>query len=102
MRRLLALAPLLALAACATPETRVRTGLMNAGLSKPVAACMAGRMVDKLSLLQLRRLQSLSTVSDVDYRNITVSQFMHKVRALKDPEILSVTSKAALACALEG
>lgn len=102
MRRFLALAPLLALAACATPETRVRTGLMNAGLSKPVAACMAGRMVDKLSLLQLRRLQSLSTVGDVDYRNITVSQFMHKVRALKDPEILSVTGKAALVCALEG
>ena len=41
----------LALSACATPETRVRTALMDAGLSQPIAACMADRMVDRLSLI---------------------------------------------------
>ena len=39
----------LALAGCATPETRIRTALTEAGLSKPVASCMADRMVDRLS-----------------------------------------------------
>ncbi len=34
----------LALSACATPETRIRTALMDAGLSQPIAACMADRI----------------------------------------------------------
>lgn len=88
----------LSLSACATPEARVRTGLVNAGLPQPIAGCMAERMVDRLSLVQLRRLQSLSTVSKVDYRRTTIDEFLHKVRALRDPEILSVTGKAALVC----
>ena len=52
MKRLLAAS--LMLGGCATPETRLRTGLNNAGLSKAMSACMAERMVDRLSLLQLR------------------------------------------------
>ena len=54
----------LALAGCATPETRLRTGLNNAGLSKAMSACMAERMVDRLSLLQLRRLSALGSLKD--------------------------------------
>lgn len=50
---------LLALSVCATPETRIRSALMDAGLSKPIAACMADRMVDRLSLVQLNRLNGL-------------------------------------------
>jgi hypothetical protein len=99
--RLLTLsAATLLLSGCATPEARVRTGLMNAGLSAPVSACMAERMVDQLSLVQLRRLQSLASVSKVDYRKITVDQYLHRIRALGDSEILTVTSKAALICTL--
>lgn len=99
---LFAFSGILLLSACATitPEARVRAGLVDAGLSERMAGCMAGRMVDRLSITQLRRLQSLSGVSKVDYRDVTVSEFLHKIRALKDPEILSVTSRAALACAL--
>lgn len=101
-RRFAMLAPLalLALGACATPETRVRTGLTKAGIAEPVATCMAKRMVDQLSLTQLRRLGSLASVGDVDMRKITLEQYLHKVRALKDPEILTVTGKAALVCAV--
>jgi len=49
------LLPLL-LSACAIPEARLRTGLQNAGLSQAMASCMAERMVDRLSLMQLRRI----------------------------------------------
>lgn len=92
----------LMLAGCATPQARVRTGLVNAGLPEPLAACMADRMVDSLSITQLRRLQSLSSVGKVDYRRITIDEYLHKVRALRDVEILTVTGKAALACAISG
>ncbi len=102
MKKFLTFAPLLALAACATPENRVRVGLVRAGLSEPMATCMADQMVHKLSLTQLRRLQSLSNVGKVDYRRITLDEYLHKVRALRDVEILTVTGKAAFSCAISG
>ncbi|WP_416194937.1 hypothetical protein [Sphingopyxis sp.] len=91
----------LALTSCATPETRLRTGLVNAGLSKPIAACMADRMVDRLSLLQLRRLGSLASLKDERADDLTLKQFLHKVRALKDPEILTVTVSSAAVCSFD-
>jgi len=90
----------LPLAACATPKARLRTGLADAGLPERTASCMADYMAPRLSLTQLRRLQSLASVGKVDYRRITVDQYLHKVRALKDTELLTVTGKAALSCAL--
>ena len=47
------------LSGCGMPEARLRAGLVNAGLPPPLAACMAGRMADRLSLMQLRRIGDL-------------------------------------------
>ena len=88
------------LSACATPETRLRTGLNNAGLSKAMSACMAERMVDRLSLPQLRRLAALGSLRDKHIADLSLSQFLHKVRALKDPEILAVSTSSAAICAM--
>lgn len=99
MKRLVLLVPL-ALAACATPETQLRTGLRDAGLSAPISACMAGRMVDRLSLVQLRRLSSLKGLGDTRIGETPVRDYLHTVRALKDGEILAVTTTAAGACAI--
>lgn len=90
----------LALSSCATPQARLRTGLVDAGLSPRTAACMAEYMADRLSITQLRRLQSLASVRRVDYRDITLDEYLYKVRALRDTELLAVTGKAALRCAL--
>lgn len=89
----------LALAACATPEARLRTGLVDAGLPQPIAACMAERMVDRLSLTQLRRIGSLASLKDKRVDNLTLTQFTRKIRALRDPEILTVTISSAAVCA---
>jgi hypothetical protein len=95
-----ALAPLLILAGCASPEAQLRTGLVNAGLSKPMAGCMARPMAQQLSVNQLLKLRSLSRVGDLDPRETSYNKFLHKVRALSDAEILKVTASAALGCAL--
>lgn len=87
-------------AGCATPETRLRTGLMNAGLSPQASACMADRMVDKLSLAQLRRLSDLSKIKEQRLGEMRVREFWRQVRALRDPEILSITARAGLSCAI--
>jgi hypothetical protein len=94
------LLPLLALSACATPESRVRSALLNAGLSRPVSTCMAQRMVDRLSLGQLQRLSRLSELRDARIRELTVGEFLKRTRALGDPEILAVVTTAGLGCAI--
>ena len=73
----------------------MRTGLINAGLSRPLAACMAERMVDRLSLAQLMRLADLPKARQAE----SLDRFLRRVRALGDPEILSVTSSSAALCA---
>ncbi|WP_150291933.1 hypothetical protein [Sphingobium estronivorans] len=93
----------LLLASCATvsPESRVRAGLIDAGISPRMAGCMAERMADRLSIGQLRRLQSLASLRKSHMGDMTVDRFLYKVRALDDPEIFAVTSKAALICAID-
>ena len=92
---------LASLSACATPETRVRDGLVDAGLSRPLASCMAARMVDRLSLMQLRRIGRLGDLRDENPREMTVDQFLHRARALGDPEIWAVMSSSAAICAID-
>ena len=100
MRAIMVILPLLALSACATPESRVRTALLNAGLSKPVSTCMAQRMVDRLSLGQLQRLSRLAALRDTRIRELTVGEFLNKTRALGDPEIFAVVTTSGLGCAI--
>lgn len=98
----LALLPALALAGCATvsPEARVRSKLIEAGLRPPVAGCMAERMVDRLSLVQLKRLQSLGGLARRDMREMGIDELVHRLRALDDPEIVSVVLKAGIGCSI--
>ncbi|KFL47036.1 hypothetical protein IL54_2458 [Sphingobium sp. ba1] len=98
--RPLTVALCLLLPACASlsPESRLRAGLVEAGLAPKLAGCMAEKMTDRLSLTQLRRLQSLASVRKSHIGTLGVDQWLHKVRALGDAEIFLVTSKAAVGC----
>lgn len=102
--RFLALLPLAALAACASisPEARLRTGLIDAGLGQRQSTCMAERMVDKLSLLQLRRIASLKNLNRDRLPRMSVERLLYNLRSLEDPEIVAVTTRAALGCAISG
>lgn len=95
LRRLTALLVLAGLTGCAVPEARLRSGLQSAGLSRSLSACMADRMVDRLSLAQLVRLSDLPTAGDAR----DVAGFLRRVCALGDPEILGVASSSAALCA---
>lgn len=88
------------LSGCATPEARLRTGLIDAGLSRPMASCMAQRMADRLSLLQMKRLGGLTKLRDQRLGEVSLERFIYDVRALKDPEILAVATTSAGICAL--
>jgi hypothetical protein len=90
----------LMVAGCATPETRIRTALVDAGLSKPIAGCMAGRMVDRLSLWQLNKLRGLGKLKDKKVREVTIEELVKRTKALQDPEILGVVTSSGVVCAI--
>ena len=66
-----------------------------------MAACMADRMVDRLSLVQLNKLNGLKKLRGQDMRKVTVEEFLRRTRALQDPEILGVATSSGLICAVK-
>ncbi len=95
MRRVLVVVALLAATGCVQKiaESRVRSALLDAGLSERNAECMAGRMVDRLSIAQLRKLERLSG----EKRSLT--DYVVAVRRVGDAEALAVTASSAALCA---
>ena len=91
---------LIPLGACASPEHQLRAGLVDAGLSQDLSACMAHDMASRLSVTQLLRLRDLSRVGGDDRARTSIDRYLHQVRGLKDTELLIVTTKAAARCAL--
>lgn len=102
MKKFAIFAALLALSACATPspEAKVRASLLSAGLSRPMADCMAARLVDRLSVPELRKLGSLAKLQHKNFGAMTIDELMHRIRALDDPHLLKVVTTTSLGCAL--
>lgn len=103
MRSRVLIFPLLALAACAQPfEGRVASRLADAGLSRPMADCMAKRWVDRLSLAQLRKISSVAEGLGEERAQgkLTIGRFVERIRAVDDPEVFQVVSSSAAACVL--
>jgi hypothetical protein len=95
-RTVLGIALVLTLAGCTTPQGPVRDGLMNAGIDRRTATCMADRMVHRLSLLQLRRMAGLGKARE----SRDLDQLLYRLRSLNDPEIVKVTASSAALCKL--
>jgi ABC-type uncharacterized transport system auxiliary subunit len=76
-------------------RSRVQAALTNAGLSQPMAQCMSARMVDQLTIHQLRKLEALQGPkrSTMDY--------VAAVQRIDDPQVIRVTVTAAGACAAQ-
>lgn len=91
----IALLAALALGGCVSKlaEGRVRSALIDAGLSDRNAACMAERMTDQLSIGQLRRLEALRA------ERRTLADYVYTVRRVGDRQLIEVTTSAALLCA---
>ena len=87
---------LLAITACAPSKLAygsVKSAMIDAGLSEPNAACMATRMTDRLSLVQLNKLKKLKG------EKRSLGDYVSAVRQVGDAEALSVTASSAALCA---
>jgi hypothetical protein len=105
MLRLVPLAALgaLALVGCAhTYENRIRSNLVEAGLSGSLASCVAERLVDRLSAGQLQSLARLGRDVDRRGRDMTVEQFLRHYRGALDPQVYEVLARTGIGCAIAG
>ncbi|QLC22816.1 hypothetical protein HFP51_11875 [Parasphingopyxis sp. CP4] len=83
-----------------TPEQRMRTALVEAGLAEPVADCMAERLAEGLSYRQLWALSSLSIFRDREVADLTIGEFVDATRGLQDREVLLLAGRSGAVCAL--
>ncbi len=83
-------------------EGRVRTALAEAGIPEALAQCMAPRMVDRLSIVQLRKLERIGA-QDGEYPvPLSTTEALARIRRVDDREAIEVTAAAAGRCALQG
>ena len=74
-------------------EHRVRSALVDAGLSEGNADCMAHRMVDRLTIGQLRKLEALRG------EKRSIADYVEAVGRVGDTKVLGVTASSAALCA---
>ena len=87
---------LLALAACAPSKLaygQVKSAMFDAGLSEANSSCMAARLTDRLSLLQLNKLRQLKG------NKRSLFDYVAAVRKVGDAEAIEVTASSAALCA---
>jgi hypothetical protein len=82
----------------AIAESRVENALLGAGVSERTAGCMAGRMVDRLTIDQLRQLEELRQPSGTA-RESSLADYLDRVNRVGDAEVISVTASSAALCA---
>ena len=84
------------LAAC-TPSKlaygQVKSAMIDAGLSEKNSACMAERMIDRLSFGQLQKLKQLTG------EKRSLGDYVAAVRRVGDSEAIAVTASSAALCA---
>ncbi len=89
----------LCLAGCAEriAQSRVESALRDAGLGDRTASCMAGRMTDRLTISQLRRLEELKRPAQ-EARGSSLADYLDRVRRVGDAEVVAVTAGSAALC----
>ena len=74
----------------------MQSALVDAGLSERNADCMAGRMVDRLTIDQLRKLEAMKAREG---EPTDLASYVRRVRNVGDAEVISVTASSAALCA---
>lgn len=95
---------LLALGACSTTmvkESAVQSALVDAGVSRAMAECMARPMAEQLSVRQLRNLERLAEVRRERVADLTLGELAERLRQT-DPETTAVVTRASVGCMLRG
>ena len=86
----------------ATVEDRLEDEFVARGLPQPMAECMAGRMAQRLSVTQLRKLENLRAEDGEADVPLSIAELLERVRRVGDSEVLEVAASSAAVCAFAG
>ena len=92
----------LALAGCAmiSPRERVHAELLHAGIKPRMASCLADRLVDRLSIGELKQLGRAAKLPRKDVGAMSIDELAGRLGAIGDPHIVSVVTSAGIGCAI--
>ena len=97
----IALLLLLAVAGCASKESRIQSALTDAGLSAETARCMARPIARDLSADQLRSLQRLARLSSDRVERMPARQILDTLQQSNlDAATIATVTRAGLGCFL--
>jgi len=82
-------------------EARVRTVLLDVFVPEPMADCMAPRLVDRLSIDQLRKLERAAPLEGESRIPLSAGEFVARLRRVDDPEAVETVATVAGGCSLE-
>lgn len=82
-------------------ESRVERALTDAGVSPGMAECMAPKMVDRLSLAQLRKLERLGPEEGEYAVPLSGREALARLERVEDREALETLVRAGGSCAFE-
>ncbi|MEY4850959.1 MAG: hypothetical protein RLZZ331_1963, partial [Pseudomonadota bacterium] len=84
-----ALMAALLLGACATPAQRITSNLTELGVPPRQAQCMGGRLGERLSIGQLRRLQELTGLRAERFERMSIREIANKLTDERDPGLVA-------------
>lgn len=93
-----ALMAALLLGACATPAQRITSNLTELGVPPRQAQCMGGRLGERLSIGQLRRLQELTGLRAERFERMSIREIANKLTDERDPGLVAEFLRAGLGC----
>ena len=85
-----------------TVEDRLEEESVARGLPQPMAGCLAGRMAERLSVSQLRKLERLEAEEGEADIPLGVVELLERIRRVDDPEVVEVAASSAAFCAFSG
>ncbi len=88
-----------AVSGCAvSKEARVRAALVDAGVPRPVAVCMADIMAEDLSTAQLRALRDAVATARRPVGEISINDALKILRTVGEPTTIGVIALASTSC----
>jgi hypothetical protein len=96
--KLVALASLALLAACTTPSQRITAKLSDLGVPPHQAQCMGQKLGSRLTMGQLKRLDSISRINGGRFDKMRIDQIARALDDPRDPGIVAEVIRAGVGC----
>lgn len=81
-------------------EERVEQALLDKGAPPKLAECMAERLVDELSLNQLRKLENLRAGEGEAALPASIPELRERLERVDDPEAVRVLTATSIRCVI--